>query len=204
MFRYNGANGVYDATARNNNGTYTIMNFNKVNGTAVNRSTFSILPSLYWTNEQEYITASKAMQQFINKRVAPAKQDILSAYVTALPNDRLLFCNAYLIDGNFTQVCASISLVTRVPAVEYYYVGVMNMGASSDGYNENEYMDMINDPIFRLLDQTARSQYKSLLTGVPISKIETKTTPTGKAYRVTYLGDKQNIQVSYAPPATSA
>jgi hypothetical protein len=62
-------------------------------------------------------------------------------------------------------------------------------------------VDMLGDPTFRLLDQTARSQYKNLLSGVPIIKIETKMTPTGRAYRVTYLGEKQNIQVTYTPPS---
>jgi hypothetical protein len=138
FLRFNGSNGAYDSTVRNNNGMFTIMSFNKINGTSITKPNFSVIPSVYWINEQEYVTTTKAIQQFLGRRSNSTKQDLLSVVVASIPGtDRVVFCSSYMLDANFSQVCSSISLDTRVPTVDYYYIGVVPVKANSEGFAEN-------------------------------------------------------------------
>lgn len=200
LMRYEGALGQYDVLARTNSGILSVMSFAKVSSLVKLKSMFAILPSLTWSTIQESITTHRAIMDFTRRRFNPSQTDTISISATSnQAGDRLRFCNSYLIDGNFTTICASLGLYNRLATIDYFRVGVVASQPSIDFYTESDYADMINDTTFLLLDSTARTAYASLLFGVPLGKIEYRVVPAGRAYRLTYLGERNNIQVGYNP-----
>jgi hypothetical protein len=172
IIRYSGSVGVFDVVMRVNSGIYNIMNFNKITVTLTNKNYFTILLNSSWALVQECISVDRFVSDFLKKRYNPNQIETTSVSVTASNTaDRLRFCNSYIIDGNSTTICSSISLLTRWITVDYIKVGVVATLPSVDQYIESNFTDVINDQTFLLLDATARTQYSALLTGIPLGKI---------------------------------
>jgi len=200
QLNYSGAAGKFSVLVRNSSGLLSVMSFAQVALLTPVKNFFTTLPSVAWSTIQECMTANRAIFDFLHTRVNPNETDTISVSVGSNQStDKLRFCNSYLVDRNFSTICASVGLATRLAHVEYFKVGMVPLKPSTDLYTESEYMDIINDPIFLLLDQTARRNYPSLLRGAPLGKIEYKVVRAGRAYRLTYLGEHNNVQVGYTP-----
>jgi hypothetical protein len=72
------------------------------------------------------VSINRSTSDFLKKRYNFSQIDTISISATASNTGEWLhFCDSYLMDGNFTVVCASISLITRWITVDYVKVGVV-------------------------------------------------------------------------------
>lgn len=91
-----------------------------------------------------------------------------------------------MVANNFANACSSINIVSRNASLDYFRLGIIATEPSSDQYYEQEYSEMIGDPVFSVIDAAAKKQFGDLIKDAPISKVELKVTSTGRSYRLTY------------------